>query len=294
MKTVTLAAPAKLNLTLEILGLRPDGYHELTMLMQAVSLSDSVTIVQGTGKPWALSCETPTGQMIPDLPCDSRNLAWKAAECFFRHTGLPDGGISIRIVKRIPAQAGLAGGSADAAAVLRGLNECSGFPLDRGALCALGADCGSDVPFCVLGGTALVQGRGERVNTVPLERVQHYVICKPPFGISTAKLYAQSDRFPSALRPDPAALLACLRRDAIAQAGTLLCNALEAVAVREHPALLAIRQDLLEAGACGARMTGSGSAVFGLFPDEAAAKAACEGLKGKPYAVFYAHSVGHL
>ena len=291
MNTITLPAFAKLNLTLDILGIRPDGYHELDMVMQAVSLHDDVTVTINTGSAWELTCEDPAGNQLPGIPCDERNLAWKAAQSFFRAAGLPDQGIAIRIVKRIPDRAGLAGGSADAAAVLRGLNDLYSEPFDTDALCDLGAQCGSDVPFCVLGGTARVKGRGEVLSPIPLDTVQHYVICKPDFGISTPRLFALSDQHPAQEHPQPEALLACLCREDNPGAGSLLCNVLEPVAALEHPQILAIREDLLNAGSCGARMTGSGSAVFGLFPDEISAKRAAEQLKTKEYSVFYSHSV---
>lgn len=286
MKELTVFAPAKLNLTLDILGLRPDGYHELDMLMQTVSLCDELTLAQGTGRPWCLRCE-----LEPDMPRDGRNLAWRAAEVFFRAAGIGDGGLDISIVKRIPSQAGMAGGSADAAAVLRGLNEMNGSPFCIDELCKLGEQCGSDVPFCVLGGTARVRGRGEVLHAQPVGTVQHYVIVKPPFGISTPRLFAASDRYPPKEHPDADALLACLRRDDPVGAGTLLCNVLEPVAAMEHPEIELLRQRLLDTGACGARMTGSGSAVFGLFPDAVSAEKACEKLKCADLSVFYAHSV---
>ena len=290
MNTIQVSAPAKLNLTLDILGLRTDGYHELDMLMQAVSLYDEVDLTLGTGNPWSLICVSPEGNVL-DLPADGRNLAWRAAETFFRRTGLSDGGLSIRIVKRIPDRAGLAGGSADCAAVLKALNEYYDRPLEVRALLALAAECGSDVPFCVSGGTARVRGRGEAVEPLRVGTVQHYVICKPGFGISTPMLFRLSDQYPPARRPDADALVRCLKSGDSAGAGKRLCNVLEPVAARLHPELPAIKADLLSRGACGAQMTGSGSAVFGLFPGEAEAKDALETLKGKEYAVFYAHSV---
>ena len=291
MKTIRVLAPAKLNLTLDILGLRRDGYHELDMLMQAVSLCDSIEIAADTGGARALICEDPAGNPLPDIPADERNLAWRAADLFFQKTGIPDSGLSIRIVKRIPAQAGLAGGSADAAAVLRGLNALCGKPLRPKPLSELGADCGSDVPFCIRGGTARVRGRGERVRPVRLDPVQHYVIVKPSFGISTAALYAASDTHVPARRPDTDALLRCLRQGDAENAGAQLCNVFEPLAVQLHPEIGQIKEALLACGACGAQMTGSGSAVFGLFSGPDAAKRACESLKGGEHAVFYAHSV---
>ncbi len=285
MKACTVFAWAKLNLTLNILGLRTDGYHALDMLMQAISLRDEVCIVQGTGTPWQLSCTE------PEIPQDERNLAWRAASIFFRYTGLSDGGLTLRITKHIPSQAGLAGGSADAAAVLRGLNAQNGNPLSKEELLALAVQIGSDVPFCVLGGTARAKGRGEVLQPISLTTRQHYVICKPPFGISTPKLFTLSDQHPSSLRPNPEALLACLQKDDVPGAGGLLCNVLEPVAALEHPEILRIKDALLASGAYGAQMTGSGSAVFGLFPGEAEAKKAVKTLKSRDFATFYAHSV---
>ena len=290
MNTIHVLAPAKLNLTLDILGLRPDGYHELDMLMQAVSLYDEVDLTLGTGGAWSLVSVGPDGNVL-DLPADGRNLAWRAAEAFFRRTGLPDGGLSIRIVKRIPEQAGLAGGSADCAAVLRALNGYFGRPLDTEALLDLAAECGSDVPFCVAGGTARVRGRGESVAPLSIGTVQHYVICKPGFGISTPMLFRLSDQYLPERRPDADALVRRLKTGDAHAAGTLLCNVLEPVAARLHPELLEIKASLLSRGACGAQMTGSGSAVFGLFPGEKEAKAAFEALKSRESDVFYAHSV---
>ncbi len=291
MNTITISAPAKLNLTLDILGLRQDGYHELAMLMQAVSLEDTLTICRNTGKDWVLRCCDEDGKEIPDVPQDERNLAWKAAKRFYAATGVHDGGITINICKRIPSQAGMAGGSADAAAVLRGLNALHQMPLSKQELCSLGAQVGSDVPYCIVGGTAMVFGRGEIVAPEKIETRQHYVICKPKFGISTPKLFALSDQHPASLHPDAHALLACLRKDDAAGAGKLLCNVLEPVAAIEHPEILSIKHGLLSLGACGAQMTGSGSAVFGLFPDALSAKSAAIAMKSPDLQVFYASSV---
>lgn len=291
MSTIQISAPAKLNLTLDILGIRPDGYHELAMLMQAVSLEDTVTICQNTGADWILRCTDENGCDIPDVPQDERNLAWKAAKRFYTATGIPDGGLTIEICKRIPSQAGMAGGSADAAAVLRGLNTLHSMPLDIASLCELGAQVGSDVPFCVAGSTAMVYGRGEIVMPEEILTCQHYVICKPSFGISTPKLFALSDQHPASRHPDAKTLLACLRKDDPAGAGEHLCNVLEPVAAIEHPEILSIKHDLLSLGACGAQMTGSGSAVFGLFPDEASAKLAVIAMKRPDLQVFCVRSV---
>ena len=162
MTTLYECAFAKLNLTLDVLGKRPDGYHDLKSVMQAISIRDDVQIDMGTGKPWTLECGT------PGIPEDSTNLAWKAAQVFCNAMNKDPDGIAIRIKKRIPSGAGLGGGSADAAAVLRALNRHYGSPLSVLALAELGAQVGSDVPFCTLCGTAMVEGRGERLRRLPV------------------------------------------------------------------------------------------------------------------------------
>ena len=161
MTTIFEPAYAKVNLTLDVLGKRPDGYHDLQSVMQTISLRDDIEIDVGTGKPWKLLCSR------EDIPCDERNLAWKAAKVYCEAMNKDPDGLEIRITKRIPSQAGLGGGSADAAAVLRALNEHYGNPLSIMALAELGAQVGSDVPFCVVGGTAMVEGRGERIRMLP-------------------------------------------------------------------------------------------------------------------------------
>ncbi len=161
MTTLYEPAFAKINLTLDVLGKREDGFHALKSVMQTISLRDDIEIDVGTGKPWVLRCDK------EGVPTDSSNLAWKAAEAFERTTGKDLGGIEIRITKRIPSQAGLGGGSADAAAVLRALNEHFGAPLSIGALAELGGTIGSDIPFCVIGGTCMCEGRGERLRKLP-------------------------------------------------------------------------------------------------------------------------------
>lgn len=288
MKEHTLEAYAKLNLTLDILGRRADGYHEMDMLMQSISLSDTLTLTLGDETRLSLTDER--GQTVDGIPQSRENLAWRAADCFFAHLGSV-APLSIRIIKRIPSQAGMAGGSADAAGVLRGLNTLYGLPFSVEALCRMAEEIGSDIPFCVLGGTAIARGRGEKLTPVADPHTQHYVICKPDFGISTPLLFSRWDEMPSKQHPRQAELISCLQSGALAEAGKLLQNVLQPVAEAAHPALCGLCDRLLAEGALGAVMTGSGSAVFGLFPDEIAAKAACDHLRRDNLSVFYAHSV---
>ena len=161
MTTLFEPAFAKINLTLDVLGKRPDGYHDLKSVMQTISIRDDIEIDLDTGKPWKLISSK------EGIPEDETNLAWKAARVYFDRIGKEPGGLEIRITKRIPSQAGLGGGSADAAAVLRALNKHYGEPLSILALAELGSLVGSDVPFCTLCGTAMVEGRGERLRKLP-------------------------------------------------------------------------------------------------------------------------------
>lgn len=276
-------AYAKVNLTLDVLGRREDGYHDLCSVMQEISLHDDVLLELGTGEEWKLYCNA------LDVPCDETNLAWKAARVFFDRVGREPNGLTVRITKRIPSQAGLGGGSSDAAAVLRLLNEHYGTPLSVSELCALGAQVGSDVPFCVLGGTALAEGRGERLKKLPAAPKLYFAVCKPDAAFSTPKLYAKLDEITVTERPDTEGMCEALRSGDKARIGEGLCNVFEQAVSGSFPALSEIKSVLLACGALGAQMTGSGSAVFGIFADECSAKKACKALDSMR--VFFAETV---
>jgi len=260
---------AKINLALDVGALRADGYHEVRMLMQTVSLCDRVTIRLNTGRWWADGGDA--------LPHDTRNLALRAAEVFCKATGFAPEGMDITLEKHIPAGAGLGGGSADAAAVLRALQRHCGAPLTTEQLLSLAAQVGSDVPFCVLGGTALAEGRGERLT--PLESIADcgLVLCKPDFFSSTPALYRALDACPPTVHPDIPGLTAKLRD--VAAFGAGMANVFEPLLSAEHPELADIRRTLLDCGAAGAMLTGTGSAMFGLFTDAAASERAATALR---------------
>ncbi len=279
------SAFAKLNLTLDVLGHRPDGYHDLRSIMQTVSIRDDITLELDTHAPWHLECDR------DGIPTDERNLAWQAAELYLRTLDRRVDGLTISITKRIPAQAGMAGGSADAAAVLRALNRAFDAPLSLPALAELGARVGSDVPFCVLCGTALVEGRGERVTPLPPAPEMTYVVCKPELSFATPELFAQLDGTALAQRPDTTAMRAALQRGDLEQIGKQLCNVVEEVAVPAHPELNYIKSILMTYGAYGTAMTGSGSAIFGIFDSFETAAVACMMLKENYPQVFLAQNV---
>lgn len=256
MTTLYEGAFAKLNLTLDVLDKRPDGYHDIKGIMQTVSIRDDIEIDIGTQLPWSLSCDK------EGIPTDSRNLAWKAAQVFFRTINADPDGLSIRITKRIPMEAGMAGGSADAAAVLRALNRHYGEPLSILALAELGAEVGSDVPFCTLCGTALVEGRGERLRKMPDMPDCFIVVCKPDFSSSTPELYRKLDESVVGRRPDHSAMESALYAGDLGQIAANLCNVFDPLVTAEHLELNYIKSIFNTYGAIGQQMTGSGSAVF--------------------------------
>lgn len=259
MTTLQEKAYAKLNLTLDVLGKRDDGYHELESVMQQITLCDDIEIDVQTGEDWKLECSW------EEIPADASNLAWKAAGVFYRSIGKDPQGITIRTEKRIPMQAGLAGGSADAAAVLRALNAHEGSPYSVEELAALGAKVGSDVPFCVFGGTALTKGRGELLTRLkPMPRC-YYCIVKPDFSISTPELFSAFDEAETVRHPDTPGMLKALEDGDLMHVAGYVSNAMEAVVVQKHPEILMIKDTLDSCGACGYAMTGSGSAVYGIF-----------------------------
>lgn len=285
MTTLYEGAFAKLNLTLDVLGKRPDGYHDLRSVMQTISIRDDVEIDVGTGKPWRLVCSR------EDLPTDERNLAWKAAKIYLDAIGRDPEGLEIRITKRIPSEAGLGGGSADAAAVLRALNRHYGAPLSIGALAELGAGVGSDVPFCTICGTAMVEGRGERIRKLPDIPDCIFVVCKPGFASSTPALYQALDEKTIARRPDNAAMESAILAGDLAKIADGLCNVFDPVVTENHLELNYIKSIFNSYGSLGQQMTGSGSAVFCMVPDFEYAAVICNMLRENYPEVYIAKPV---
>ena len=285
MTTLYEGAFAKVNLTLDVLGKRADGYHDLKGVMQAISIRDDIEIDVGTGKPWALKCDR------EDVPCDERNLAWKAAQVYLDAMGKdPDGG-EIRITKRIPSQAGLGGGSADAAAVLRALNRHYGEPLSIGALAELGAQVGSDVPFCVICGTAVAEGRGERLRKLPNIPDCFFVVCKPDFSVSTPEMYRKLDEKGFHARPDHTAMESAILAGDLGRIAQNLCNVFDPVVTEEHLELNYIKSIFNSYGSVGQQMTGSGSAVYCIVENFEYAAVICSMLRENYPQVYIAKPV---
>ena len=285
MTTLYEGAFAKLNLTLDVLGKRPDGYHDIKSVMQTVSVRDDIEIDLDTGKPWKLLCSDGT------IPADERNLAWKAARLYFDTIGKEPDGIEIRITKRIPVQAGMGGGSADAAAVLRALNRHYGHPLSIPALAELGGQIGSDVPFCVLCGTAMADGRGERLRKLPDLPDCFFVICKPDFSVSTPELYNKIDSEPIHKHPDHTAMESALLAGDLGKICENIYNVFDSIVTKEHLELNYIKSIFNSYGAVGMQMTGSGSAVFCIVPEFEFAAVICSMLKENYPQVYIAKAV---
>ena len=266
-------ANAKLNLTLDVIGKRPDGYHDLCMVMQEIALGDDVTLQMETGEPWRVISES------SEIPCDDSNLAVKAARLFFQATGIECGGLTVSIQKRTPVCAGMGGGSADGAAVLRMLDAHYRHPLRHEALYAVAEATGSDVPFALFGGTALAEEKGQILTRLAPMPPCHILLCKPDFPISTPALFRAIDAETISARPQTARMLRALEEGNLQQIASLLCNVFEPVVAKDHTDIESIRHTMLERGALGASMTGSGPTVFGIFEDFSLAESTFSVLK---------------
>lgn len=280
MTTLYEYAYAKLNLTLDVLDKRPDGYHDIKTIMQTVSIRDDIEIDIGTGNDWSLSCNA------EGVPEDDRNLAWKAAKLYCETMHKEPDGISIRILKRIPMGAGMAGGSADAAAVLRALNDHYGNPLSILALAELGAQVGSDVPFCVVGGTAMCEGRGEKLRKLPNMPDCFMVVCKPEFSISTPELYRKIDESVIGKRPNHQAMESAILAGDLGGVAENLYNVFDPIVTKDHLELNYIKSIFNSYGSVGQQMTGSGSAVYAIVDQFEHAAVICNMLKDNYPQVF--------
>ena len=267
------SAFAKINISLDIKSKMADGYHDMLMVMQSVGLTDEITVecVPGNG------IGVDTG--FPYIPSDERNIAVKAASAFFVHTGIYGFQTSIRLNKNIPVCAGLGGGSADGACVLRILNRMFNTSLSKWELETIGREIGSDVPFCVAGGTVLATGRGDVMSKLPSINPCSVVICKPQFSFSTPELFAKIRCEKIRARPDTDGILASLKSGDLQGVARRMYNVFEDVLPRGEKEIAAIKYSMLDDGALGAIMTGTGSAVFGIFDCEENAKKSHERLQ---------------
>lgn len=268
MKSLTLKAPAKVNYRLDVLRRRPDGYHDLRMIMQRISLCDEITITLSDMPGIRVTCGR---EGVPDGP---GNIAWRAADALLKMSGRQSG-IEITITKNIPVAAGLGGGSSDAATVLLGVNELLGLGLSTEKLMEIGVTLGADVPFFVFGKTALAEGIGEILTPIEAVPPLWLVIVNPNIPVSTAWVYGSlrltegrnSDNIPRFFK-------------GVADVCAVLSNDLETVTIGKYPVIGEIKDMLIASGASGALMSGSGPTVFGLFPSEEGALRAAQSIGG--------------
>ena len=274
-RSVTVLAPAKLNLSLDVVDTLPNGYHDLDMVMQTIDLYEKITL--------RTSCDLRLALPGSFVPANDKNTAFKAALAFFDYTGLL-AGVDMNVYKRVPVRAGMAGGSADAAGVLVGLNELYGAKLSMSELCAIGAGIGADVPFALLGGTCRVRGVGDLMKALPPCPDCRFVVVMPSVGVSTPEAFARYDTMGSPVHPDCEAQEQAIRKNDLAAVCAAAGNALEHCSgAVETPSICEI---LRANGAITAQMTGSGAAVFGIFADDAQARAAAAVLR-KSYKQVY-------
>ena len=281
MDKVTVIAPAKINLSLDVTGIDERGYHLLDMIMQTVSLFERVTVSKKES-------EITLSSNARYIPTDSKNVAVKAAMLFFEYTGI-QGGCHIHIKKTVPIKAGMAGGSADAAGVIVGLDKLYETQLTREQMCEIGAKAGSDVPFMIMGGTKRVQGVGDIILPCAEMPRCHLVICMPEKGVSTPAAFANYDKLGEKTLVETDKLVQAMEDDDIYAVAKYMANDLEKAAASEDTQ--PIKEALIRQGAIGSVMTGSGAAVFGVFDDEEKAKAACEYFRSHVRSVFIAKPV---
>jgi 4-diphosphocytidyl-2-C-methyl-D-erythritol kinase len=279
---IVIEAPAKINLTLDVLGKREDGYHELETVMHQIDLVD---IIHLKPCPQGISVESNSGA----IPNDENNLAYRAASLILKR--YPDlGGIQIFIDKRIPVGAGLAGGSTDAAAVLLGLNRLYQLGMNQATLLEQATLLGSDVPFCLTGGTALARGKGELLTPLSGCHLAHIVLVKPDFQLSTADVYGALDLSKVSIRPHTTAFLEAWTKCDIISIVRHLGNILENVSIKKHPELEIIRQEMLDLGALGTVMSGSGPTMLGIFAQSREAASASQWFSARYQEVYMVSS----
>ena len=275
---ITRKAYGKINIGLDVTGKREDGYHLVKMILQTVDIHDDVTVRKAKSG-ILLTCDD------PDLPTDERNLAYRAAAAMIEAFHLEDG-VSIDIKKRIPKEAGMAGGSTDAAAVILAMQELFDLNATTEELDTIALNLGADVPFCLRKGTWLAEGIGEKLTQLNDLPHADLVIIVPDFGISTKWAYEQVDAIPDLNHPDIDAIAHAIEAGDIAKAAKSMGNILEEVAVRNYPKIREIKETFLAHGAMGTMMSGSGSAVFGIFDDPTKAEQSFEAFKGDGYGKF--------
>ncbi|RLQ91692.1 4-(cytidine 5'-diphospho)-2-C-methyl-D-erythritol kinase [Falsibacillus albus] len=277
-------APAKINLSLDVLHKRPDGFHEVEMVMTTIDLADRIELAEVKGNQISIESQN---RFVPD---DQRNLAYQAAKLLKERYQVPTG-VSITIDKTIPVAAGLAGGSSDAAATLRGLNKLWNLGLSMEQLAELGSEIGSDVSFCVYGGTALAKGRGERITHLSAPPSCWVILAKPSIGVSTADVYRNLN-VEKVQHPDTKKMMAAIEEGSYSGVCRHLGNALESVTLNMYPEVAHIKDQMIRFGADSVLMSGSGPTVFGLVHHDSRLQRIYNGLRGFCDQVFAVRMLG--
>ncbi len=272
MKSIKLKAYGKINLGLDVLGKRDDRYHDLDMIMQSVDLHDVITITKND------SGEITVKSSTSKIPNDKSNLAYRAAKLLMEEFNI-EKGVEIEIEKNIPISGGMAGGSADCAAVLKGMNKLFKLKLTEQQLMARGVRLGADVPFCIMGKTARAEGIGEVLTPIPNKLKGYLVIAKPPISVSTGFAYGQIDKVKIKNRPDTEGIIDAVKENDLNSLAKTICNVFEEVTIPEHKEIEEIKRKLKDCGALNAMMSGSGPTVFGIFEDKKKAVEAIDRIK---------------
>lgn len=274
MEQLTTRAYAKINLGLDVIKRLPNGYHQVKMVMQAIDLWDELAL-EKTESGIVLTTDA------EDLPTDGSNLVCRAAKLMQDTFSLKEG-VKIHLRKRIPMAAGMAGGSADGAAAVTGINRLFHLGLSVPELMRISVAIGADVPFCILGGTALAEGIGEKLTALPPLPPCHIVVARPDLEVSTAFVYGHLDARGLTEHPDIDGMAAAVREGSLTGVIGRMQNVLESVTIPAYPVIASLKEKLLELGAAGSLMTGSGPTVFGIFTQEDAARNACRQLEAYP------------
>lgn len=258
MNQIKIRARAKINPALDVVGKRQDGYHDLKMLMQTVNLCDNLTITKTTKKGLWLTSN------LSWLPCDERNLVYKAAQLIMENYSI-DAGVSIELEKKIPAAAGLAGGSADCAATLIGMRNLFKLNISEEQLMNMGKELGADVPYCIMRGTALAEGIGEILTPLPPFPSTFVLLAKPPINVSTPAVFKEFELDKVEKKPDIDGIIECIKNNDLQGICDKMCNVLETVTVKNYPVVAQVKKAMVDFGAMGSLMSGSGPTVFGFF-----------------------------
>jgi len=279
MESTWINAPAKINIGLDVIRRRPDGYHEVNMIMQSIRLFDRLTLTKSDQPGIRLSTN------LNFLPVDENNLVYRSAKLLMDEFDLK-GGLDIQLDKRIPVAAGMAGGSTDAASCLLAMNHLYRLGLSKQKLMERGVTLGADIPYCIMKGTALSQGIGEKLSPLPKMPDCHVLICKPGIHVSTKFVYTNLVLDQDTVHPDIDYMIDCIRRGDLLDLCNNLGNVLETVTIPAHPEIATIKETMMAEGALGSLMSGSGPTVFGLFDDIEKAKHAKEVCKNLPFKCF--------